>query len=92
MKINELKNRVAIEIGYPSWDEMENFIIENNKQVAVAQLLVSAMESVSQVYNIDLIEYIKKLEEGSFDGWTSDERKAYLTALLSVKKFLEIKR
>lgn len=48
-KIKEAKERVAIKKGYPSWEEMENFIIDNNQPVIVAQLLVSAMEDVCKL-------------------------------------------
>jgi hypothetical protein len=44
--VREKKNQVAISKGYPSWDEMENFIIDHSQPVVVAQLLVSAMEEV----------------------------------------------
>lgn len=42
-----LKDRIAQSKGYPSWDDMENFIIDNNYPASIAQLLVSAMEEVA---------------------------------------------
>ena len=49
-EISDSKNNIAKEKGYQNWEEMENFIIDNNKSVVVAQLLVSAMEEVIYDY------------------------------------------
>lgn len=48
--MKEIKDMVAQEKGYPNWEEMENFIIDHNYPVVVAQLLVSAMEDVVVKY------------------------------------------
>lgn len=40
------------------------------------------------MYN-DLKEYLEKLENDSFEGWTEDEKKGYLTCLVSVKEFIK---
>lgn len=47
--IQETKDKVAISKGYPSWEKMENFIIDHNPPVVVAQLLVRAMEEVAEL-------------------------------------------
>jgi hypothetical protein len=47
MNLENIKDRVAIRKGYPSWQEMENWIIDHNQPAGIAQLLVGAMEEVS---------------------------------------------
>ena len=49
--IDDCKNYIANQKGYPSWDEMENFLIDHNESVNVALLLVSAMELVCYEYH-----------------------------------------
>jgi hypothetical protein len=44
--MEEIKNEIAKQKGYPDWKTMENWIIDNNPSVNVALLLVSAMEEV----------------------------------------------
>lgn len=46
-KLNQVKDEVAKSKGYPTWQEMENWIIDHNSPVVVAQLLVSAMNEVA---------------------------------------------
>lgn len=53
--IYDCKDFIAREKGYPSWEEMENFIIDHNQSVNVALLLVSAMELVYYEYNRRII-------------------------------------
>ena len=36
-----------------------------------------------------ILEYIEKLENGSFECWSEDEKQAYLTGVYSIKKFVE---
>lgn len=40
----------------------------------------------------EILDYIKDLEEGSFEGWSEDEKNAYLTACTSIKKKIEEKQ
>lgn len=49
--IDDCKNFIAQQKGYPNWDEMENWIIDHNIPVNVALLLISAMELVCYEYN-----------------------------------------
>jgi hypothetical protein len=46
-RVEYYKNKVAKEKGYPSWEEMENWIIDNNPPVNVAVILVAMMEEVA---------------------------------------------
>lgn len=46
IEITKAKDVVAVRHGYPSWEEMENWIIDHNMPVVVGQLLVGAMEEV----------------------------------------------
>lgn len=45
-ELAKVKNEVAKEKGFPSWMEMENWIIDNNLPVSVAVLLMGAMNDV----------------------------------------------
>lgn len=65
--IEKTKDIVAQRKGYPSWMEMENFIIDHNKPVVVAQLLVSAMEDVYKVIKESAIESLRKRAKISSD-------------------------
>jgi len=38
---------------------------------------------------LELHQYVNKLKEGSFEGWSEDERLAYLTACISIEKKIE---
>ena len=53
--LEECKDFIAIQKGYPNWNEMQNFIIDHNESVNVALLLVSAMEEVCYEYNKRII-------------------------------------
>lgn len=48
-KLIKLKNEIAITRGFPSWEEMENFIIDANSSqpVNIAVLLVGAMDELA---------------------------------------------
>lgn len=83
-----IKNIVAIEKGYPSWEEMENFIIDHNEPAIVAQLLVSAMEDVLIKNKYRTLEHIYRLELESFDGWSSEAKNGYVTACMTIKEFI----
>lgn len=48
--LDECKDFVARQKGYPNWEEMQNFIVDHNESVNVALLLVSAMELASYEY------------------------------------------
>ena len=37
----------------------------------------------------EVIEYIKKLMNDSFEGWSEEEVNAYLTACISIKEKIE---
>lgn len=56
------KDKIAIQKGYPSWKEMENFIIDHNKPVVVAQLLVGAMDEVLELERERAMRWIKASE------------------------------
>jgi hypothetical protein len=49
--MQEVKNEIARQKGYPDWETMENWIIDHNSSVIVAVLLVSAMEEVCYYYS-----------------------------------------
>ncbi len=55
MTIQQAKNTIAIKKGYPSWEEMENFIIDNNQPAGIAQLLVGAMEEVVDLVSANFL-------------------------------------
>lgn len=49
--MKEAKNKIAVAKGYPSWDEMENFYIDNNSSVVAVQLISSAYNDlISNLY------------------------------------------
>lgn len=49
MELKAIKDKVAIEKDYPSWEEMENWLIDHGgERVVIAQLLVVAMEDVAK--------------------------------------------
>jgi hypothetical protein len=50
------KDTVARIKGYPNWEEMENFIIDHNPPVIVAQLLVGAIK--------EALEHLQSQQEG----------------------------
>jgi len=37
----------------------------------------------------NVLEYIEKLKAGSFEGWSEDQENAYLTACVTIEKFIE---
>lgn len=39
---------------------------------------------------VDLLSYINKLQNQKFDGWSNDECKGYLTALISISEFTKV--
>lgn len=43
-------NKVAISKGYPDWETMENWIIDNNLPQNIATILVSAMREVAELF------------------------------------------
>jgi hypothetical protein len=49
-KLEGIQNKIAIQKGYPSWEEMENFIIDNNFPQNIASMLVQAMKEVCIEY------------------------------------------
>jgi hypothetical protein len=36
----------------------------------------------------EIIDYINKLERGSFEGWSKEEEAGYMTCLISIKEFI----
>lgn len=56
--MKKIKNKIALSKGYPNWEEYENWIIENNYPVAIAQLLVGAMEEVVIEYHKNEIMWV----------------------------------
>lgn len=49
------KDRIAIKKGYHNWDDMENWIINNNRPENIALLLVNAMKEVCYDYADDVL-------------------------------------
>jgi hypothetical protein len=86
--IEQIKETVATEKGYPSWKEMEDWVINNNSPVVVAQLLLSAMEEVLIKNKYRILEHIYRLELESFEGWSNDAKNGYLTACSTIKMFI----
>lgn len=57
MNIDNYKHIIANEKGYPSWDTMEDFIIDHNKPVHVAILIKGAIEEVYERYMKDELKH-----------------------------------
>jgi hypothetical protein len=81
--MKHLKDRIAIEKGYPSWDEMYNWISrEGQRPEIVAQLIEAAVQDYVKAH-------CELLLNQSFEGWTSDARNGYMTALFTIKSSFE---
>jgi hypothetical protein len=52
MTLKYAKNIIAIQKGYPSWQEMESWIIDHNLPVNVAALLTEALSEAYEFYII----------------------------------------
>lgn len=50
MSLQECKNQIAISKGYPDWEHMENWIIDQNDVQNAVILVISAMEEVSVLF------------------------------------------
>jgi hypothetical protein len=46
--ILKTKNEIASQRGFPSWITFENYVIDHNSPVVVAQILMSAMDDVNK--------------------------------------------
>jgi hypothetical protein len=82
-RMKAIKDKVAQEKGYPSWEEMFNWICrENERPEVVGQLIESAM--------VDYVAAVSKhLQDQSFEGWTWDVMQGYLTACITFENEIE---
>lgn len=79
-EIMSIKDQLAIEKGYASWDDLYDFTCrEGQRPDVVGQLIESYVEQA-------ILKRIALLESGSFSGWSDDSKNGYLTALTSLKR------
>lgn len=78
--IEVIKDKVAQDKGYPSWEEMFNWICRDNQlPVVVGQLIESATRDYIKAYAQHLVDQ-------SFTGWSEDQIAAYRTALVTISR------
>lgn len=56
MTIQQIKDDIAKKKGYPSWKEMEDFIIDHNPPVNVFILIKSAMQEAYERYIVEILK------------------------------------
>lgn len=75
----QIKNQIALERGYPSWDDMFDFVARDGQYpVVTAQLIEAGMRDYIK-------RYAKYLQSQNFEGWSEQEKNGYITACSTIE-------
>jgi hypothetical protein len=65
-KLKEAKDKIAVESGFPDWDELYNFTVRSSNPPVIAQLIESYMERACKLVIQDMDNEIVRLKEYEF--------------------------
>jgi hypothetical protein len=94
------QNQVALDKGYPSWEDFENWIINNNHAANVAVMIRSAMIKAADIYaeslKADTLKYrnaLNKIDDirNSIVGYQSINWSAHIYPLVAALEEAGIK-